>query len=225
MREGMSLGSEFDFEALVDAVAAVHTSMATRAARAVNVSLTLRNWLIGAYIAEYELRGADRATYGEQLLETLADRLFASGIRRVDARELRRCKQFYVAYPGLLRGRVGADADLPGGGWSAADERAAEALGLDRDTVERRAMEGVMAAERVLGREPRDVSHLRGLGHDVESRDTGTGDSYFLEVKGRAVGSDQLTLTRTEMLCALNKPAHFATYPLASLLRQAGAPC
>jgi type I restriction enzyme, R subunit len=44
-----------------------------QAGRAINVSLTLRNWLIGAYISEYELRGADRASYGENLLSELAD--------------------------------------------------------------------------------------------------------------------------------------------------------
>ena len=35
--------------------------------RAVNISLTLRNWLIGCYIAEYELNGEDRAAYGEKV--------------------------------------------------------------------------------------------------------------------------------------------------------------
>ncbi len=109
---------------------------------------------------------------------------------------------------GLVRGGAGVEEPV-GGGWTAVDEAPASELGLDRDTVERLAMEAVFAAERALGREPRDVSHLRGLGYDIESRDPRTGDLYFIEVKGRAVGSDQVTLTRTEMLCALNKPAHF----------------
>ncbi|HDL86719.1 MAG TPA: cytoplasmic protein, partial [Candidatus Acetothermia bacterium] len=45
--------------------------MAAQAGRAVNISLTMRNWLIGAYIAEYELRGLDRASYGDGLLAEL----------------------------------------------------------------------------------------------------------------------------------------------------------
>ena len=89
----------FDFEALVEAVADVHTRMAERATRSVNISLTLRNWLIGAYIGQCELGGADRAAYGERVLEALADRLQGSGVTRADVRELRRYKQFYEAYP------------------------------------------------------------------------------------------------------------------------------
>ncbi len=73
--------------------------MTERATRAVNVSLTLRNWLIGAYISRYELGGDDRAAYGKRVFEALADRLRASGVTRSDARELRRFKRFYDAYP------------------------------------------------------------------------------------------------------------------------------
>ena len=78
-----------------------------------------------------------------------------------------------------------------------------------RDEVERLAMEAVMAAERALGREPRDVSAQRGIGHDIESRDPGTGFLYFIEVKGRSGSDDQVTLTRSEVLCALNAPDRF----------------
>jgi len=49
------------FEHLVVSIRGVDAELAAQACRAVNVSLTLRNWLIGCYIAEYELRGADRA--------------------------------------------------------------------------------------------------------------------------------------------------------------------
>ena len=34
---------------------------------AINVSLTLRNWVIGYYMLKYEQRGSDRADYGERL--------------------------------------------------------------------------------------------------------------------------------------------------------------
>jgi len=56
-----------DFEFLVQAITQVHERMLVQAAKAVNVSLTLRNWLIGCYIREYELGGTDRAAYGERL--------------------------------------------------------------------------------------------------------------------------------------------------------------
>jgi hypothetical protein len=53
----------------------VYDQLATQATKAVKVSLTLRNWMIGLYIAEFELRGADRANYGDQLFSALAKQL------------------------------------------------------------------------------------------------------------------------------------------------------
>ena len=75
-----------------------------------------------------------------------------------------------------------------------------------RKRVELLAMNAVMDAERALGREPRDVSADRGLGYDIESRDPKTGDLYFIEVKGRIAAADSVTLTRNEILRALNVP-------------------
>ena len=65
-----------------------------------------------------------------------------------------------------------------------------------------------MAAERALGHNPRDVSAER-LGYDIESRENGTGRLRFIEVKGRADGADTVTVTRNEILTALNKPDAF----------------
>jgi hypothetical protein len=48
------------FENLVLSIHGVDRDLAAQAGRAINLSLTLRNWLIGCYISEYELRGADR---------------------------------------------------------------------------------------------------------------------------------------------------------------------
>ena len=50
-----------DFTALVGAVRRVHDECAARVSRTVNTTLTLRNWLIGSYIRDYEQHGADRA--------------------------------------------------------------------------------------------------------------------------------------------------------------------
>jgi len=60
--------------ALADTIRQVDGEFAAQAARAVNVSLTMRNWLVGYYISEYEQHGADRAKYGAGLLDNLADR-------------------------------------------------------------------------------------------------------------------------------------------------------
>ena len=53
---------QLDFPALVTAIQQLHEHLSAQAGRAVNISLTMRNWMIGLYIAEYKLRGADRAT-------------------------------------------------------------------------------------------------------------------------------------------------------------------
>ena len=55
---------------------------------AVNISLTWRNWLIGAHIHHYELRGADRASYGDKLLVALAEALRAQGVSNSGRRQL-----------------------------------------------------------------------------------------------------------------------------------------
>lgn len=87
------------FDGLVSAIERAHAALAVQASRAVNLSLTLRNWMIGCHIVEFEQAGTDRAAYGEGLLESLAQRLQGGGLRRVDPRELRRFRQFYLAYP------------------------------------------------------------------------------------------------------------------------------
>lgn len=58
---------ELTFNRLVASIRQIHDQMAAQAGKAVNISLTLRNWAIGFYIQEYEQNGADRAKYGQQI--------------------------------------------------------------------------------------------------------------------------------------------------------------
>jgi len=88
------------FDHLVASIQDVHEKLASQASRAVNVSLTVRNWLIGCYIAEYELHGADRAEYGENLLRNLAARLTV--ISNCNRRQLYRYLRFYRLYPQIV---------------------------------------------------------------------------------------------------------------------------
>ena len=91
-----------DFAALVRAIADAHERMSAQAVKAVNVSLTLRNWLIGRYIREYELEGSDRAAYGDRLFDALAERLNANGVSGCDRRQLYRYRDFYCVYPEIV---------------------------------------------------------------------------------------------------------------------------
>ena len=87
------------FEQLIASIRQVHDQLAAQAGRAVNISLTLRNWVIGCYIQEYEQNGADRAKYGENLFAKLSQRVKKSASVVYHPRELRRCREFYTAYP------------------------------------------------------------------------------------------------------------------------------
>jgi predicted nuclease of restriction endonuclease-like (RecB) superfamily len=93
----------FDLESLVRSIQTAHQELAQQATRAINVRLTVRNWLIGHYIAEYELNGADRATYGDNLLERLAVRLRELGVGTCEKRQLYQYLRFYHAYPEIVR--------------------------------------------------------------------------------------------------------------------------
>lgn len=91
----------WSFEKLVGTIRQVHAEVAAQAGKAVNLGLTLRNWLIGFYITVYEQNGSDRAKYGARLLENLSSRLAEGGIDGFASRSLRQYRQFYLIYPGI----------------------------------------------------------------------------------------------------------------------------
>ena len=88
-----------DFESLVDNIVDINHRLRQQVSKAVNTALTLWNWLIGFYVHEYELRGEDRAKYGERVIDSLAARLNECGVPRSDTRELRRYRLFFLTYP------------------------------------------------------------------------------------------------------------------------------
>lgn len=94
---------DLTFTQLLSSIQQVHGEMAAQASKAVNISLTLRNWIIGCYIAEYELRGADRAEYGQQLLSILSKQLKLNGLSGIRKRQLYNNLLFYRTYPQILR--------------------------------------------------------------------------------------------------------------------------
>lgn len=79
---------------------------------------------------------------------------------------------------------------------------------VDKLAVAARARELVMAAERALGFEPVD-REAEKVGYDIESRVPGTGQLRFIEVKGRAADAEVITVTRNEIMYALNQPEHY----------------
>jgi predicted nuclease of restriction endonuclease-like (RecB) superfamily len=86
------------FDNLVSVIEQTHRHFQQQAVKAVNISLTIRNWLIGFYILEFEQKGEDRSSYGEKLLPKLAKRISAKGLGETN---LKLCRQFYKCYPDI----------------------------------------------------------------------------------------------------------------------------
>jgi hypothetical protein len=70
IRPSWSVPVRLNYGPLLRAIATTHRGWQHRAASAVNQALVLRNWLIGAWLVEYEQGGADRAEHSEDQLET-----------------------------------------------------------------------------------------------------------------------------------------------------------
>lgn len=88
-----------NFSKLVLTINNLHKQLHQSAVNAVNQMLTIRNWLIGHYIVEFEQNGKDRAEYGKSLLKSIAVEL--AHVKGLDERSLRRFRQFYLCYPQL----------------------------------------------------------------------------------------------------------------------------
>jgi len=92
-----------NFDQLIDNICQTHNVLQENAKKVINQNLTIRNWLVGCYIVEYEQNGKDRAEYGTRLLEEMAKDLKAKGIKGLRSRELHTCRKFYLTYPQILR--------------------------------------------------------------------------------------------------------------------------
>lgn len=88
------------FNQLVENIQTSHHELVAQVGKAVNISLTLRNWLIGYHIHEYEFKGQDRADYGERLFSELAREL--DGISNCNRRQLYRYRRSYTFYPDIV---------------------------------------------------------------------------------------------------------------------------
>ncbi|MGI6393958.1 MAG: DUF1016 N-terminal domain-containing protein [bacterium] len=89
----------------VDEIKRILSEARAQVYSAVNVAMVQAYWLIGKRIVEEEQNGAEKAKYGEKLLQTLAIELSSEFGKGFDERELRRIRQFYLTFPirGTLR--------------------------------------------------------------------------------------------------------------------------
>jgi len=165
-------------------------------------------------IRAQEEAGRNKGSLNSNNAKQRADEL--SGRLQKREAELNRERQITARPPTVLGGALVIPA-----GWfaqaAAADSEAmlhetAPPYGAPNKEVERLAMESVMAFERASGFEPRDVSK-ENRGYDVESRypanHAKSGQLRFIEVKGRVADAETVTVTKNEILTALNKPEDF----------------
>lgn len=87
---------EITFDELVKAVKATNEASQASALKAINRMLTMRNWLIGYYIVEFEQKGKDRAQYGDKLLKRLEVRVGKPGLT---VTTFKLSRSFYRLYP------------------------------------------------------------------------------------------------------------------------------
>ncbi len=104
--EGWELNQSPSFDELAQSVLQTHQTAQSGAIRAVNQMATLRNWLIGCYIVEYEQKGSDRAKYGERLLKRLEERVNTKGLNETLFLAARRFYSFYPQIGELFELRI-----------------------------------------------------------------------------------------------------------------------
>ena len=87
------------FNDLTSIIQTTHDAAQSSAVKAINRMQTMRNWLIGYYIVEYEQHGKDRAEYGTQLLKKLEERVNRKGMTR---NTFQSARSFYRMYPQII---------------------------------------------------------------------------------------------------------------------------
>ncbi len=91
------------FSELISTLAGVHQQLSQQATRQADQLMTLRNWLIGFYIVEYEQHGDDRAAYGQNPIPKIAQAMKQRQVRGFSDRNLYLFKNFYLTYPNILQ--------------------------------------------------------------------------------------------------------------------------
>ena len=105
LHDGMELPFEdwsktlHSFKDLASIVQTTHDAAQSSAVKAINRMQTMRNWLIGYYIVEFEQHGKDRAEYGTQLLKKLEERVDRKGLTTT---LFKWARKFYRLYPQMM---------------------------------------------------------------------------------------------------------------------------
>ena len=170
----------------------------------------ITHWDARAAELKEEERTGKRTRTNWQNAERRAEELSERMRRRLELLEMER---FISAQPPRVRGGMVVVPKRLLGSRVAIDEVSAIPPAHSQDPVTRReievaAMDAVMEKERSLGNEPVDVSSEK-RGYDIVSFDPTAEHNRFIEVKGRAQGSETVTITRNEIVTSLNEPEKY----------------
>ena len=88
-----------NYNQLLISILGAHEHTLHVAVQTVNRFLIIRNWVIGAYLVEFEQNGEDRAVYGQRLLDRISKDMAVKGIKGISVTSLRLCRQFFTIYP------------------------------------------------------------------------------------------------------------------------------
>ena len=90
------LHGSHSFLELTHVIQSTQDAAQTCAVKAINRMQTMRNWLIGYYIVEFEQHGKDRAEYGTHLLKRLEEKVNRKGL---NVTLFQWARKFYKIYP------------------------------------------------------------------------------------------------------------------------------
>ncbi len=159
-----------------------------------------------AILQAQEVAGKPNARLNSQMARQRAEELLARLERRLN--ELEQERKLSPLPPVVVGGVLVVPQGLIDKFTGNIDTPSIDQYAHETAHIERIAMAAVMQAERELGYIPRDVSFDK-CGYDIESSIPGTGKLRFIEVKGRVKGAEMVTVTKNEVLTALNKPDDF----------------
>jgi predicted nuclease of restriction endonuclease-like (RecB) superfamily len=96
-----------NFDELIKRIDFTSNYLKESAVSAVNISLTIRNWMVGYFIVEFEQNGEDRAEYGKKLLGQISKTCSSQGIKGYSISNLKYFRQFYLSYNRIRQSVIG----------------------------------------------------------------------------------------------------------------------
>ena len=157
-------------------------------------------------LKEQELAGKVNARLNSGLARQRADELTARLKKRTE--ELENDRKLSPLPPAIIGAALIIPSGLIARMKGTVNKQDIDTFAKEKDVIESLAMQAVIQAERNLGFEPKDVSDKK-TGYDIESSIPGSGYLRFIEVKGRAKGATTVTVTKNEILVALNTPEEY----------------